>query len=102
MSSSKSALDVAPGANPGGSIVVIRERKGDRIRAYLGGDNAGSLSTGAYRVRASIEGDDLLYANDQWAMNFITSENSNGVTASVSLPFGYNELSLSGSYFESQ
>lgn len=102
MSSSQSALDLMPGTTTGGSIVVIKERKGNRLRTYLGADNAGALSTGNYRVRASVEGDDLAYVNDQWALSLTTSENSNGATAQVSLPIGYWTLSLTGSYFESQ
>jgi len=102
LTSSQSALDLAPGETEGGSIVIIKEQKKDRLRAFVGADNAGSISTGSYRARIAVEGDDLLYLNDAWALSLITSENANGLTGTVSLPLGYTQVALGGTYFESQ
>lgn len=102
LSSSSASVDLLPGKKPGGSIILITEKKTNRFRAYVGFDNNGSESTGENRARASIEMDDLLWINDSWNMSVLAAENTNILTAGLSIPYGRWTLSASGSYSENQ
>lgn len=102
LSSSTASVDLLPGKKPGGSIILITEKKTNRFRAYVGFDNNGSEATGENRGRASLEMDDLLWINDSWTMSFLAAENTNILTAGLSIPYGRWTFSASGSYSENQ
>lgn len=102
LASSTASVDLLPGKKPGGSIILITEKKTNRFRAYVGFDNNGSETTGENRGRASLEMDDLLWINDSWTMSFLAAENTNILTAGLSIPYGRWTLSASGSYSENQ
>ncbi len=102
LASSTASVDLLPGKKPGGTIVVITEKKLQRFRGYIGLDNNGSEATGEHRGRATIEMDDLLWINDSWAVSFLAAENTNIITTSLSIPYGRWTFSATGSYSENQ
>jgi hemolysin activation/secretion protein len=70
-------------------------------------DNYGLKSTGELQTGASAYVGDVLGLYDSWALSYKTSEPfyegqkaSQEITASLSLPYGYWTLLVSGSYFD--
>lgn len=99
--SSQATANLTAGIEPGTTRVIISEQKDDLWRGTLGVDNRGSSDTGMMQIRLGMETDDLLGVNDTWALSYTGSENTNAVAFSMSVPYGYWEFSLNGSYSES-
>lgn len=104
--SNNPTIDIAPGAAPGGSIVVIKNEKAkNRFRGTLSADNYGQRSTGRYNHAASFEADNLLGLNDFWSFSgnrdaeYGDGVGARGYNGFFSLPYGYWTLTLSGGRF---
>lgn len=98
--SSRASITLKPGTKPGTSIVEIVEQKTDTSRGYLSIDNLGSEDTGGTRLRLAVEMDDLLSLNDTLSLTLVGTEESNVVSASISMPLGRWTFSAFGSYSE--
>lgn len=99
--SSQATANLTAGIEPGTTRVVISEQKADLWRGTVGVDNKGSPDTGLTQIRLGLDVDDLLNVNDTWALSYSGSENTNAIAFSMSVPYGYWEFSLTGSYSES-
>ena len=101
LSSIKASANLQAGLAPGTTRVVIAEKKEDPIRGTFSLDNGGSEDTGRERVKFSLEMDDLLRLNDNIALSYSGTENTNALAFSASLPRRYWRFLASGSYSES-
>jgi hemolysin activation/secretion protein len=81
-------LRLQPGDAPGGSVVIVQRQQADRFRGALRYDTLGASSTGRNRLSLDIAVDDLLGANDQWALSLSGTRNSNAASLSASIPWG--------------
>ena len=96
-------MDLKPGSQDGGSVVVIKNHRQPWWFVTTGVDNAGSLATGERQGSVSLQGEDLLGLNDQWTISQRRSfpldgslRDSRTLSGSVSVPFGYWTVTLSG------
>lgn len=96
LSSNDAFMEVHPGAQEGGSVVMVTSGGGAENTFTLSYDNSGSASTGEYKGTASFSKDNLfslnenIYINGSHTLWNRASENhSAAVTGSVSIPFGY-------------
>lgn len=99
--SSKATIDIRPGEKPGGSELVVTNRRDEPWRV-----NAKYVYTGydkAFEKRADItlEADDLLQANDTWYVAYSGTSIANNLSMIASVPYGYWLFSAQGSYSES-
>lgn len=102
LSSNSATLDMQPGLEPGGTVVIVNNKPTNRLHFSSNLDNQGSLSTGRDELGLSLTADHLLGLNELLAMTrresqfvnrqvqFATSDNF-----SFAIPFGYTTLSLS-------
>lgn len=104
LASNNATMEILPGANPGGSTVVINNDPKPAWRVNLNYDNQGGASTGKHQAGATISADNLLGFND--FASFTLRESVPGDQArrfsrsdsfSYALPFGYNTCSLGAS-----
>jgi len=100
-------MEIAPGREPGGSTVTIRDRRRTPWFVDAGADNSGSKSSGERQGFARIEADDLLGVNDLWSLDTRHSLDDRGgvrrsesVSGFLSIPFGYWTASLSADWFD--
>ena len=91
-------LRLEPGANPGGSKVVIERSSKDRLRGYAALNNYGSPGTGERQLRLSTSIEGLFSASDIVGITYIGGRDSNALSTAFSVPFGYNTFSVSASY----
>lgn len=70
LGSNHATLDILPGAEPGGSEVVIRNQPTRRWRGGLSYDNHGSSSTGRQQAGANVGLDNLLGLNDALNLSY--------------------------------
>ncbi|RUS63657.1 ShlB/FhaC/HecB family hemolysin secretion/activation protein [Pseudorhodobacter sp. E13] len=89
LASVEAILKLQPGAEPGGSYVIVQRVQEDRVRGYARLDNQGSESTGRNRLSFDLEVDDLFGANDAWTFGYSGSENTNALSINGSVPYGY-------------
>ena len=89
LASVEAVLKLQPGAEPGGSYVIVQRVQNDPVRGYLRLDNQGSKSTGRNRLSFDLEVDDLIGANDTWTLGYVGSENTNALSLVGSVPYGY-------------
>jgi hemolysin activation/secretion protein len=82
-------LQLQPGAEVGGSNVIVQRLQTDRFRGYARLDNMGSRATGQNTLALDAEVDDLFGANDTLTFGLSGSQNTNAVSLSGSVPFGY-------------
>lgn len=93
-------LQLQPGAEPGGSFAIIQRVQTDSARAFARLDNMGSKSTGQQKLALDLEFDDLLGLNDQWTFGYSGTLNTNALSLSASVPYGYWTFGASASYSE--
>ncbi|MGK8207061.1 ShlB/FhaC/HecB family hemolysin secretion/activation protein [Burkholderia cenocepacia] len=103
-SQSDAVVDIAPGAHPGDSDIVLHPGTGKCWHAVIGADNAGLDSTGKYELSGSLTLDSPLHLYDQLQIagttnaNFGASDKGNqSVSANYSVPIGYAMLTLNAS-----
>ena len=95
-------LQILPGESPGGSVVAIDNREGDRFFYTLGVDNFGTANTGQSRYRAGIEAGNLTGWQEALSLTYLGSLDSNALLFAASVPAGYDTWSYSYSYSEFQ
>ncbi len=107
LGSNSASLDIQPGAEPGGSEVVIINKATSPYRASFSIDNQGSQSTGKAQLGLSLVADGLLDLNElimftrRWALpNDRASKQSVSNSLAMVVPFGYSTLNLSASRAE--
>ncbi len=95
------------GGKDGYSRVRVDTRKAPFPFATTAIDNSGLTSTGELQAGSSVYLDDVFGLYDSWVLSYKSSDMfyegqkaSKEFTASVSLPYGYWTLLLSGSYFD--
>lgn len=98
----RAELQILPGQSPGGSVLAIDNREGDRFYYTVGLDNFGQESTGQTRLRAGIEAGNLLGWQEALSLGYVGSLDSNALLFAASFPDGYNTWSYSYSYSEFQ
>lgn len=64
LASNDPTLELQPGANPGDTVVIVRNEPAKRWRISAGGDNYGSDSTGREQGFVTVSLDNLLGLND--------------------------------------
>ncbi len=99
--SSTATLDIKPGKKPGESILVIKNKRKNRLRAFAKFNYTGFKNGDLRRADVVLEADDLLQLNDNWYLAYSGSESSNSLSFSSSLPYGRWLHSLSLSYSDS-
>ena len=95
-------LQILPGETPGGSVVALNNRFGDRYRINAGFDNHGSKATGTTRTRLGLEFDNPIGFQESLSLNYVGSLDANALLASAAIPIGYNIISYTASYSEFQ
>ncbi|WP_246327055.1 ShlB/FhaC/HecB family hemolysin secretion/activation protein [Burkholderia guangdongensis] len=103
-SQADATFDIAPGARPGESDVVLRPGTGKRWHAVIGADNAGLDSTGKYAMFGSFTFDSPLHLYDQLQIAGTTDahvgasgKGNQSASANYGVPFGHALLTLSAS-----
>lgn len=96
--SAKAKLRLEPGSEAGGSQIVIERQSADRVRGIVEINNTGAVSTGQRQFRINLAADGVLSASDIWSVTYQGGENSNALSLSTSVPFGYNTFSAFVSY----
>jgi hemolysin activation/secretion protein len=96
---SDASIDLAPGAEPGESDLVMHPGTGNRLHGYVGGDNGGLDDTGKYQLNTGLTLDSPLFLYDQlsasWNSNANMGNDEAGTRSSFfgySIPFGYWSL----------
>ncbi|WP_339110153.1 ShlB/FhaC/HecB family hemolysin secretion/activation protein [Thioclava sp. GXIMD4216] len=96
----EATLQLQPGAEPGGSFVVVQREQADRFRGWLRFDDLGGESTGRNRISLDLELDDMLGWNDNWGFGYTGSQNTNALSLYGSVPRGYWTFGMSAGYSE--
>lgn len=99
--SSRAAVNIRPGDEPGSSVVEIQENYDDNYRGSFSIDNAGGEDTGRARSRLSIEFIDVLSVSERLSLTVLGTQNSNVLAADASVPLANWLISVNGSYSES-
>ncbi|MDR1160406.1 MAG: hypothetical protein LBK69_07260, partial [Syntrophomonadaceae bacterium] len=99
LSSSRAVMDVRPGKNEGGSIVMIDNEPLPRNSISISYDNNGTKTTGVSRINASYSRDNLFSLNENIYINASTTigddpgtRYSRSFVAAYTMPFGYFTL----------
>jgi hemolysin activation/secretion protein len=98
--SARANVQLEPGAEPGATVVVARDRPEDRFRGYVGFDNFGQEATGEQRINLGVEADNVLSLNDTWAFVYAGTLDTNALAANGSVGLGYWTLGALFSYSE--
>lgn len=101
LASNNAKLDIAPGDQPGESIVVIRNEPRSRVHFNIGYDNQGDTNTGKYQTGSTLGLDNPLGFDD-----YVTASHrettpgdkdrkySGSDSLLYSIPFGYTTATL--------
>ncbi len=95
-------VQIQPGATPGGSVIAIANAPGDRLYYTLGFDNGGDKATGALRLRAGVEANNVLGLQESLNLNYSGSLDTNALVLGASLPLAYSTFSYAYSHSEFQ
>lgn len=95
-------VSIAPGSQAGGSIVAFVNRQDAAFAYQVAADNQGSEGTGTLRLHASIDAGDLLGWMENLSVAVTTSQETNALNATLTVPLGYWTLSLMGAWSEYQ
>lgn len=99
LASNNARLDIQPGEQVGGSVVVVHNQPGSRFHFNVSVDNQGSRATGDVQTGATVVADNLLGFND--LVSFTHRESTPGDSdrkysrsdnLNFSVPFGYTTL----------
>ncbi len=100
-------IAVKPGDGEGQSKIVVDTKHPFLPLVTTTMDNLGLKTTGEWQLGTTIAAGDVLGLYDSWALSYKSSSpiygptiGSDQYTASVSVPYGYWTLMLSGSYFD--
>ncbi|GGE50334.1 peptide transporter [Primorskyibacter flagellatus] len=100
LGSVEATVRLQPGDTPGGSHVIVQRLQQDRFRGLGRFDTLASEGTGRNRLTFETTVDDLFGANDTWTVGLAGTENTNALTLSGSVPFGYTTVQLDLGYSE--
>lgn len=100
LASVEAVLRLQPGQEAGGSVVVVQRLQEDRIRGFAKLNNQGSEVTGKNNLSLDLEVDDLFGANDAWVLGYSGSQNTNALSLTGSVPYGYWTVETELSYSE--
>ncbi|GAA5111395.1 ShlB/FhaC/HecB family hemolysin secretion/activation protein [Bartonella jaculi] len=108
--SRQATINLGAGGHSGGSILDVHIEKQKPWLLTFSSDNLGAKATGLYQTRVSLSFDNLLGSNDQWSFSYQRSmdggpyqfsknrPNSDTVTGSFSLPYGYWTAGFDGTW----
>ncbi len=112
--SNQATIELAAGAELGGSVLQVSTDQGKRWHAAVATDNLGGAFTGQQQTRLALGYDDLLGINDRWSASYQRSMAghpldfsgrppfSDTVTGDLALPYGYWALAVSGTWNQYQ
>lgn len=111
LSSNSAKSSMLPGNEPGASILNIENQPGLPWHFSVANNNLGQKSTGYSRSSVSIRMDNLVNLNDLVALTYEHSGpdypwpddgvgQSNSISGSISVPYGYWTFTLNGSYYK--
>ena len=100
-------VEIAPGERVGTSVITVNTYQPKPFYAIVGTDDYGSASTGRTRINAGIGVEDVLGAYESLAIRGShttdfskDADRSRNIAGDFSIPYGYWNLRLSGSYFD--
>ena len=114
LASNQATIELAAGAELGGSLLHVNRAAGKRWQASIGTDNLGGAFTGQQQTRLTLGYDDLVGINDQWSASYQRSTtshpldfadpgpHSDTITGSLSVPYGYTTLAVNGTWNQYQ
>lgn len=81
---------LVPGAELGGSRVVVEAAQGPVLARSVELDNTGNRFTGDWRLGAALSVNDPSGRGDQWSLRAAASQGSNFVRAGYAVPLGHD------------
>ncbi len=111
LSSNNAKTSMLPGKEPGASILNVENTPGLPWHFSVANNNLGQKSTGYSRSSISFRMDNLVNLNDLISLNYEHSGpdypwpddgvgQSNSISGSISVPYGYWTFTLNGSYYK--
>ncbi len=111
LSSNNAKTSMLPGREPGASILNVENKPGLPWHFSVANNNLGQKSTGYSRSSISFRMDNLVNLNDLVSLTYEHSGpdypwpddgvgQSNSISGSVSVPYGYWTFTLNGSYYK--
>jgi hemolysin activation/secretion protein len=111
LSSSAAKTTMLPGQTPASSILNVENTPGYPWHFTLANNNLGQKSTGYSKSSISFRMDNLVNLNDLLALTFEHTGpdypvpddgagQSNSLSGSLSIPYGYSTFTLNGSYYK--
>ena len=110
LSSNNAKTSMLPGKEPGASILNVENEPGLPWHFSIANNNLGQKSTGYSRSSISFRMDNLVNLNDLVSLTYEHSGpdypwpndgvgQSNSISGSISVPYGYWTFTLNGSYY---
>lgn len=107
LQSNRATLDIAPGSQPGQSVVIVRNEPARFYRVTASADNQGSEPTGEHQLGLTVSADSLLGASEFLMFTHRESvledrnwAHSTSDSLMLAVPYGYNTFTYSGSISE--
>lgn len=111
LSSNNAKTSMLPGKEPGASILNVENKPGLPWHFTVANNNLGQKSTGYSRSSISFRMDNLVNLNDLVSLTYEHSGpdypwpndgvgQSNSISGSISVPYGYWTFTLNGSYYK--
>ncbi|KAB2746386.1 ShlB/FhaC/HecB family hemolysin secretion/activation protein [Brucella anthropi] len=111
LSSNNAKTSMLPGKEPGASILNVENKPGLPWHFSIANNNLGQKSTGYSRSSISFRMDNLVNLNDLVSLTYEHSGpdypwpndgvgQSNSISGSISVPYGYWTFTLNGSYYK--
>lgn len=111
LSSNNAKTSMLPGKEPGASILNVENKPDVPWHFSIANNNLGQKSTGYSRSSISFRMDNLVNLNDLVSLNYEHSGpdypvpddgvgQSNSISGSLSVPYGYWTFTLNGSYYK--
>jgi hemolysin activation/secretion protein len=104
MPSHQATLDLAPGAQPGDTVVVVRDQRTRPWHASFSADNTGSRDTGREQISATVSADDLLGFGETASVTHRRAfpyhagrKASESTSGSLNVPWGFESFTLGAS-----
>lgn len=111
LSSNNAKTSMLPGKEPGASILNVENKPGLPWHFSVANNNLGQKSTGYSRSSVSFRMDNLVNLNDLLSFTYEHTGpdypwpndgtgQSNSISGSISVPYGYWSFTLNGSYYK--
>lgn len=111
LSSNNAKTSMLPGKEPGASILNVENKPGLPWHFSVANNNLGQKSTGYSRSSISFRMDNLVNLNDLVSLTYEHTGpdypwpndgtgQSNSISGSISVPYGYWSFTLNGSYYK--